>query len=80
MPQVSRLEPQAHSSTPTSSTGTNGDHDKRDADAKMNELSTNKTVVDGVYLRDAEKGSPPPHLPHSIKDGGLTAWGTVLGT
>ena len=80
MSYVSRLEPQTHSSTSASSTGNNGDHDKHDADAKMNELSTKKTVVDGVYIKDVEKGSPPPHPPHSIKDGGLTAWGTVLGT
>ena len=72
MPQIPRLESQAQSSSVASSTGENGDHD---ADANMNELSKNKTVVDGVYLMDAEKGSPP----HVIKDGGFVGWGTVLG-
>ena len=72
MPQIPRLESQAQSSSVASSTGENGDHD---AAANMNELSKNKTVVDGVYLMDAEKGSPP----HVIKDGGLVGWGTVVG-
>ena len=75
MPQIPRLDSQAQSSTVASSARENGDHDKREADANMDELSTNKTVVDGVYPVDAEKGSPP----HVIKDGGLVGWSTVLG-
>ena len=75
MPQILRLESQVQSSSAASSTGENGDHDKRDADANMKELSTNKTAIDGVYIVDAEKGSSP----HVIKDGGLVGWSTVLG-
>ena len=55
-----------------------GDH-KRAADADINELSANNSVVDRVYVKDAENGSPPSHPLHVVKDGGLTAWSTALG-
>jgi hypothetical protein len=78
MPEISGLGPQAHSSPVAFSAA--GDRYPRDADADMNELSANTTVVDGqVDLKDAEKGSPPSRPPHTVKDGGLTAWGTVFG-
>jgi len=75
MPETSGLDLQTHSSSSASAVGKNH---KRDADANMNELSENKTVVDSGSLDDTEKGSPPRH-PHVITDGGLAAWGTVLG-
>jgi len=79
MPENSGLGPQAHSIPVASSAGKSDDYHTRDEDDNMNELSANKTVVDRVYLNDAEKGSPPSHPPHTVKDSGLTAWGTVLG-
>lgn len=78
MPENSGLEPPAHSSPVASSSGKLGDPHKPDADADMNKLSASNTVVDSVCLEDAEKGSPPPP-PHAVQDGGLIAWGTVIG-
>ena len=75
MPETSGLEPSTH--TVASSLDQNGDYRKRDPDA--DKISSNKNIVDRVYLEDAEKGSPPSHPPHVVKDGGLAAWGTALG-
>ena len=51
---------------------------KHDAGPEKRELSENKDIV-REYVEDAEKGSPPSYPPHVVKDGGFTAWRTVLG-
>jgi hypothetical protein len=64
---------------------TNGDYRKDDVYANKNEpdIVTTKeesnSAVDQTACACLEKGSPPCHPPHVIKDGGLTAWGTTLG-
>jgi hypothetical protein len=77
MPNASGQE----SRTPSvaSSTEKDGDYHNGDSDADGNEPTANENVADSVPVEDPEKGSPAGHSPHVIKDGGMTAWSTVLG-
>ena len=77
MPETSELEPPTH--TIASSADQNGDYPERGAEADMDRLSSDKNTVNGDHLEDVEKGSPPNHPPHVVKDEGVTAWGTTLG-
>ena len=76
MPEISRLESHTHSVT--SSAEEKRRYHKHDAGPEKRELSENKDIV-REYVEDAEKGSPPSYPPHVVKDGGFTAWRTVLG-
>jgi len=76
MPEISILEP--HTRSVASPAEEERHYYKRDADAEKKELPASEDIV-RVYVVDAEEGLPPSQPPYVVKDGGLAAWGTVLG-